>query len=217
VVIKAKQKSKEEKMNEEYVSGLFTSMDDITFITEDDPFAQSSPSVFNYLQGKVAGLQVDPSGPTLSWRGGTPTLYLNEMQTEADFIQSVSMSDVAMIKIFRPPFFGGGSGGAGGAIAIYLKKGAAATANIKGLDFVNIAGYTPIKEFYSPDYSRVNETTDQDDKRTTLYWNPFVITDKTHRRITLPFYNNDITKKFRIIIEGINEDGKLTRVEKVFE
>lgn len=219
VVIKAKQKSKEEKMNEEYSSGLFTGGDGYTFITEDDPFAQSSLSVLNYLQGKVAGLQITMGGaePSLSWRGGTPSLYLNEMQADASQIQTLSMSDVAMIKVFRPPFFGGGSGGSGGAIAVYLKKGSSGRGNVTGLDFASIPGYTPIKEFYSPDYSHVNDQNEQPDIRTTLYWNPFIITDKTHRRIVLPFYNNDVTKKYRVIIEGINEDGKLTRVEKVFE
>jgi hypothetical protein len=55
------------------------------------------------------------------------------------------------------------------------------------------------------------------DYRKTLYWNPFVITDKKKRRILLPFYNNDITKKLKIILEGCNEDGKLTRVEKILQ
>ena len=41
--------------------------------------------------------------------------------------------------------------------------------------------------------------------------------DKSTRRIKIPFYNNDNCKKIRVIIEGMNKAGLLTREEKVFE
>jgi hypothetical protein len=217
VVIKAKQKSKKQLMDEEYASGLFSGGDDYTFITEDDPFANNSQTVLSYLQGKVAGLQVSLTGssPSLSWRGGTPSLFLNESPAEVESIQSIPMSDIAMIKVFRPPFIGAFGGGSGGAIAVYYKKGRSRN-DAKGLDHVTVTGYTHVKQFYSPDYPADQANSDPD-VRTTLYWNPFVLTDKTHRRLFLTFYNNDITKKFRVIIEGFNEQGKLTRIEKVFK
>lgn len=203
-------------MDEQYASGLFRGGDDYTFITEDDPFANASQTVLSYLQGKVAGLQVSLGGgrPALSWRGGTPALFANESPADIESIQSVSMSDVAMIKVFRPPFVGAFGGGSGGAIAVYFKKGAARN-DAKGLDHATITGYTPVKQFYSPDYPAEQQNSDAD-LRTTLYWNPYVLTDKAHRRLFLTFYNSDIAKKFRIIIEGCNEQGKLTRIEKVF-
>lgn len=219
VVVKAKQRSKKEIMEDEYTSGLFKGSDDITFIMDDDPTATSALSIFNYLQGRVAGLTINLTGsqPSLSWRGGTPTLFLNEIENDAQSISNVSMSDVAMVKVFRPPFFGATGGGSGGAIAVYLKKGAAVNKDFKGLDFTAIEGYSPIKEFYSPDYSKADAAFDQDDYRATLYWNPFVITNKDHKRILLSFYNNDVTRKIRIVIEGCNAEGKLTRIEKIFQ
>jgi hypothetical protein len=217
VVIKAKLKSKKQLMDEEYASGLFSGGDGYTFITEDDPFANNSQTVLSYLQGKVAGLQVNLTGPTpgLSWRGGTPSLFLNESPVDVESIQSIPMSGIAMIKVFRPPFIGAFGGGSGGAIAVYYKKGASRN-DAKELDHATVTGYTPVKQFYSPDYPAEQANSDAD-LRTTLYWNPFVLTDKTHRRLFLTFYNNDITKKFRVIIEGCNEQGKLTRIEKVFK
>ncbi len=217
VVIKTKQKSKKQLMDEEYASGLFSGGDGYTFITEDDPFANSSQTVLAYLQGKVAGLQVSLTGsrPSLTWRGGSPSLFLNESPAEIESIQSVPMSDVAMIKVFRPPFIGAFGGGSGGAIAVYYKKGVARN-DAKGLDHATVTGYTPVKQFYSPEYPADSANTEAD-LRTTLYWNPLVLTDKTHRRLFLTFYNNDITKKFRVIIEGCNDEGKLTRAEKVFK
>lgn len=219
VTVVAQKKSKAEKMDEEYASGFFKGQDGYTFIMEDDPSANGAISILNYLQGKVPGLQISGAGEQmgLSWRGGTPSLFVNEMQGDVSLIQNTPMSDVAMIKVFRPPFFGAPGGGSGGAIAVYTKKGAALNDNVKGLDFASIPGYLPEKQFYSPDYMKYEETHKQPDNRTTLYWNPFIITDKNNRRILYTVYNNDISKRLRVVIEGVNADGKLTRIEKIIE
>lgn len=126
------------------------------------------------------------------------------------------MQDVAMIKIFRPPFFGAMGGGAGGAVAVYTKKGAGSNSSFTGLNKVDLMGYSSIKEFYSPNYSLAS-TPDVADVRTTLFWHPFILLDKKTRRVTLPFYNSDNCKKIKVIIEGINQFGQLTREEKIFE
>ena len=218
VVVTAKKKSQKDIMDEEYTSGLFSGGDSKIFLPEDDPAFLSSQTVLEYLQSRVAGLQISISGTdaTITWRGSKTALFMNEMeQQDASVIQTIPMSEIAMVKIFSPPFFGAMGAGAGGAIAVYLKKGSRGGQPVKGLDFANIPGYSPAKEFYSPDYS-LSDSPDND-YRKTLYWNPFVITDKTHRRILLTFYNNDIIKKMKVIIEGCNEDGKLTRVEKVLQ
>jgi hypothetical protein len=218
VIITTRKKSQKDIMDEEYTSGLFSGGDSRIFLPEDDPAFLSSQTVLEYLQSRVAGLQVSVSGvdATITWRGSKTALFMNEMeQQDASAIQTIPMSDIAMVKVFPPPFFGAMGAGPGGAIAVYLKKGASGSSQVKGLDFASIPGYTPVKEFYSPDYSKSDSP--DNDYRKTLYWNPFVITDKVHRRILLSFYNNDITKKMKVIIEGCNEDGKLTRVEKVLQ
>ncbi len=220
VTVTARQKSKKQLMDEEYTRGLFSGGDGYTFIVEDDPTARGAISVLNYLQGKVAGLQISGAGQqaSLSWRGGTPSLFLNEMQGDVSMVESINMSDVALIKVFRPPFFGAPGGGGGGAIAVYTKKGAAFNSNdVKGLDFVKVPGYSVDKEFYSPDYSKYDALHADADYRATLYWNPFVLTDGNNRRILYTFYNNDVTRRLRVVVEGCNEEGKLTRIEKVFE
>ena len=217
VIIKAKQKSLKEKMDADYTSGFFSGGDGYTFTTDDDPFAKSAQSVFSYLQGKVAGLQISTQGQgEATWRGSATSLFLNESTTDVSQLQNINMNDVAMIKVFRPPFFGAMGGGAGGAIAVYTKKGAAANSSFKGLDFTNLLGYSVIKQFYSPNYETTNDAS-IGDYRTTLYWNPYILLDKNTRRVTLPFYNSDNCKKLRVIIEGVNELGQLTREEKTFE
>ncbi len=218
VKITTKQKSLKQKLDEEYTSGFFSGGDGYTFTTEDDPFANSSPGILQYLQGKVAGLQISTTGQgSASWRGSATSFFLNESPSDLSMLQSVNMVDVVMIKVFRPPFFGATGGGSGGAIAIYTKKGSSNNnSDFKALPYTNIYGYSAIREFYSPDYIN-NPDPNAKDYRTTLYWSPHVYIDKNSRRITLPFFNSDNCKKLRVIVEGINEFGVLTREEKIFE
>jgi hypothetical protein len=220
VTVTAKQKSKKQLLDEQYATGLFSGGDAYTFDVSDDLSAQGAMSVLNYLQGKVAGLQISGIGPQaqMSWRGGVPTLFLNEMTSDISMVQNLNMADIAYIKVFRPPFFGATGGGSGGAIAVYTKKGANVyNSDVKGLDFAKIPGYNSEKEFYSPDYSKYDERHTDGDYRSTLYWNPFILTDKSSRRQLFTFYNNDVTRKFRVVIEGCDEQGRLTRIEKIFE
>jgi hypothetical protein len=221
VIVKSTTKSAKDILDEKYASGLFSGGDATQFDVVNDPFSLGAIDVFSYLQGRVAGLQINNNGAetSLSWRGGTPEVFLNEIRSDIDQVKSLPMSDVAYIKVFRPPFFGASGGGAGGAISIYTRKGGdvrqAPGPGNGGLGYQILAGYTPYKEFYSPNYSVNNNS--QPDVRTTLYWNPYILTDKKNKTYKIEFYNNDISKKLRVVLEGINAEGKLTRIEKILE
>ena len=219
VTVTTKTKSPLQKLDEQYASGLFQGSDAYQFDLTSDPMANSYPTVFNYLQGKIAGLQITVNGSdaSLSWRGGAPSVYLNEMPTDVSQIGNISMADVAYIKVFRPPFMGGFNG-ANGAIAVYTKKGGAnKEAPGKGLPYKNVIGYTIMKEFYSPNYASIDPKNEAEDVRSTLYWNPMILTTSENHRIILNFFNNDVTDAFRVIIEGISKDGRITHIEKVVE
>jgi hypothetical protein len=219
VVVKGREKTPAEKLSEKYTSGLFSSGDAHIFDLVNDKFSNAYPDIFTYLQGKVAGLTITNNGTniSMSWRGSTPGVYLNEMQTDVSQLKNIPVSDIALVKVFPPGSGVGFGGGGGGSIAVYTKKGGDAKvddASFKGLDKTRIAGYSPVKEFYSPNYAQLIAENEAIDLRTTLYWNPHIITNKLNHRITVQFYNNDITKKIRIVLEGINENGKLARIEK---
>lgn len=177
--------------------------------------------VLSYLQGKVAGLMVSGSGSqaSVSWRGGAPDLFLNEMHTDIGLLQGTPVSDIAYIKVFRPPFFGSVSGGSNGAIAVYTKRGGEgrkSDSNSRGMENTILGGYSRFKEFYNPSYEKSADNFDPD-VRTTLYWNPFVLTNKKSPRVKLEFYNNDISKKLQVVLEGVNSEGKMIRMVKLLE
>ncbi|MCG2613109.1 hypothetical protein LZZ85_02420 [Terrimonas sp. NA20] len=218
VIVKSKTKSPVQVLDEKYASGLFSGGDGYQFDLVNDPFAKSAIDIFTYLQGKVAGLQISGNGSntTLTWRQGTPALYLDEMNSDVQMVSSISVQDVAYIKVFRPPFMGGFNGG-NGAIAIYTRRGNDVRNEPgKGLANNKVEGYTAIREFYSPNYSSFNQENEQRDLRSTLYWNPNI--EMTSRKpVVLTFYNNDVTKAFRVIIEGMTRDGRLAHYEEIME
>ena len=221
VIVKSRVKNKEQVLEEKYVSGLFSGGDGYSFDIANDLSSMGAQNILSYLQGRVAGLTITGAGGgmNMSWRGSTPDLFVNEMQSTVDQVQSMSINDIAFVKVFRPPFFGSMGGGAGGAIAIYTRKGGEGRKNDpnnKGLENTILGGYSRFKEFYNPNYEKAADNFETD-IRTTLYWNPYIITNKSNPRARIQFYNNDISKKLQFVLEGVNADGKMTRVVKLLE
>ena len=218
VTVHTKVKKSVDVLDEKYTSGFFSGGDSYQFDLVNDPYAKSSPDIFWYLQGKVAGLQISEDGinTRLRWRGAHPELFLDEIRATTQELKTIQIDDIAYIKVFRPPFFGSFGSGEGGAIAIYTRKGEDIQyVQGRGMGYTLITGYTKYKEFYSPDYT-TNQSVETD-TRTTLYWNPYLLTNKDSKSVKVEFYNNDITRRFRVVIEGMNEVGQLARVEKIVE
>jgi hypothetical protein len=69
-------------------------------------------------------------------------------------------------------------------------------------------GYNISREFYSPKYDVPKPI--GVDFRSTIYWNPRVVTDATGAT-SLEFYNSDGKGTYRAVIEGIDKDGNLGR------
>lgn len=87
-------------------------------------------------------------------------------------VSGIPVSDVAYVKVFRPPFMGGYNGG-NGAIAIYTRRGDDIKSEPgKGLSNSTVSAYSLIRQFYSPNYDSFKPENDRKDVRTTLYWNP---------------------------------------------
>ncbi len=71
-------------------------------------------------------------------------------------------------------------------------------------------GYTTSRVFYSPKYDRPASNSTPNDYRSTIYWNPNIITDK-NGNTTFEFYNADGVGTYKAIIEGIDKDGNIGR------
>jgi len=221
VVVKSKTKSPAQILDEKYASGLFAGGDAILFDLSADAGVIASIDILTYLQAKVPGLNITTGGSQASatWRGANTDFFLNESNTSIDQVRGLAITDIAYIKALRPPFFGSVGGGSGGAIAIYTKRGGnnkGGAENKKGMEYAVLGGYSVFKEFFNPNYDKLAENFEVDN-RTTLYWNPYLLTNKKSSRVRIEFFNNDITKKLQIVLEGINANGKLARVVKYIE
>ncbi|TCK80764.1 hypothetical protein [Albibacterium bauzanense] len=67
--------------------------------------------------------------------------------------------------------------------------------------------FTLPREFYSPKY-KASSTVDMTDIRSTIYWEPFITTDKDGKA-TVSFYTADNPGSYSIIIEGSDMQGNL--------
>jgi hypothetical protein len=217
VNVKEKRLSRTQTVESRYATGMFSAGDGYAFdLTVGE---NGALSIFQYLAAKVPGLVVNmaEATPSLNYRGGPPVLFLNEMPTSVGMLNNINIQDVAFIKVLRPTFVGG-FGGSNGAIAIYLRRGGDSKSDVDthGFEKFRKAGYDIVKEFYAPDYTVRKDIHILQDKRLTLYWNPNLIADTLTHTARISFYNNDFTRRFRVVVEGMAEDGKLGHVEQTY-
>lgn len=76
----------------------------------------------------------------------------------------------------------------------------------KGVRKTWLDGYSPVAEFYSPDYSQLPP--DPDDYRRTLYWNPSVNPD-ANGKAHVTFYNNGTSRNFSVSAATVLPDGRV--------
>ena len=105
-----------------------------------------------------------------------------------------------------------GMEGGNGVLIITTKK----TRQLKPKDIASVGilpiavqGYYKARDFYSPKYES-NITNAPPDLRSTIYWNPELVTDKDGNA-SFEYYNADGTGNYRVVIEGMDEKGNLGR------
>jgi hypothetical protein len=74
---------------------------------------------------------------------------------------------------------------------------------------IAVQGYYKAREFYSPKYES-NTTSPHLDLRSTIYWNPAVVTDK-NGNASFNFYNAGTPGNYRVVIEGMDNKGNIGR------
>jgi hypothetical protein len=226
VTIKVQKKTPTQLLDERYTSGAFNG-DASKFIDlVNSNEAETYANIFDYLQFRVNGLQVASDGfdysvyyrqgATMSSMGNIPmTLYLDEVETDASMIAAIPASQVALVKVYNN-FVAATGNAPGGVLAIYTKKGEdyAGSAGVANVSIYN--GYSIVKEFYAPDYKK-NPGTDKADNRITIDWRPNIFINSIDPKVPISFYNNDRTRQFKIVVEGMTADGKYIWLEKTID
>jgi len=130
-------------------------------------------------------------------------------------ISSVNIAEMESIEIFLKDELGtvNRTYGTNGVISInmkVIKKEKMSLADLKKLlpqnniVTINPKGFSKHREFYSPKYTTPNSTAK--DLRSTIYWNPRVITDATGT-ISFEFYNAEGKGTYKAVVEGLDKNG----------
>jgi hypothetical protein len=165
------------------------------------------PDVFQMIQfnAPMATVKGNPPQLVIYVRGHevVPMYMLNGMVVEADFINSIPPTSIDYMEVL-----GTGSSaryGVARVINVVLKPGGIQREPI-GMNTTKYPGFYQAREFYSPRYDVPDNRHNLDDKRTTLHWEPVVVTD-AYGRAAISFFTADAASTYRIVMEGITYDG----------
>lgn len=173
-------------------------------------FSQNSSTTS--LAGSSDG-SISVQQSSVSENGGI-AYFLNGVNVDKAFINTLTVEDVAYIKVMKTE--ASVLGATQGAIAIYTKGGAVSslTPYDKTYQSFEKEGYALIKEYYAPTPFLNNN--DDKDSRSLLYWKakPLLSNDGNYH---FTFYNNDVAKKFKVLIQGIDRKGNLIYLERLLD
>ena len=190
-------------------------------IKVDNILCAGATSVFQMIQGRVAGVQVSPNGQggysvvirgISSINGSSEPLYLMDgMPVDASVFTSINPCDVDKIDILKgadAAIFG--SRGSTGVIAILTKRGGNnydfSNDPVSGVSIQKRMGYNVPREFYAPKYDISIPDHVRPDFRSTLHWQPNVRTNSTGKA-TITYWNTDAKANMKIIAEGVSNQG----------
>jgi TonB-dependent SusC/RagA subfamily outer membrane receptor len=184
-------------------------------LTYKDLENMGGPYLSSILQGRLLGVTFRNGRPFTTRGGGAMQLIVDGIYMEADYLDNLVVNDIASIEVLRS---GGntaiyGSRGGNGLIVITTKRGDEGSVYNRyapGVVTYSPKGYYKAREFYSPQYDDPKTNTQMQDLRSTIYWKPFIITDK-EGNASISFFNADAKGTYRVTIEGIDADGNLGR------
>lgn len=177
-------------------------------------------SLSQYLSGRIAGVNI-VNGKAVMMRsmglGGARSMaiVLDGMNMGNDFgLDDINVIDIESVEVLKN--IGNtaiyGSQGANGVIVITTKRGAGTENNYAryspGIVTYTPKGYYAVRQFYSPKYTATPD--DKPDLRTTVYWNPHLVSDPTGKA-NINYFNTDQAGKYRVVIEGIDAFGNIGR------
>jgi len=182
-----------------------------------DQLFQGCITIDQCLQGRLLGVIFRNGVPYSTRSFNTPMqIIVDGVYVDSNYLQVLPPTDVATIEVLRSGGYTsiyGGRGG-GGVLVITTKRGDDPSYTVQryspGIVTYNPRGFTNTKDFYSPKYDDPKTNKAVADLRTTIYWNPSLISDKDGKA-SFSFFNADSKGTYRVVIEGIDDEGNLGR------
>lgn len=167
------------------------------------------------LNGRLMGVFFQ-NGVPMNTRGNVPMqVVIDGMYVESDMLSMINPQDVQSVEVLRNTNYTAiyGSFGGGGVIIITSKTGRDAQRSSfqpTGILSITPKGISISKEFYKPVYDVSSDKQFQNDLRTTIHWEPGIVADKDGKA-KFDFFTSDEAGTYRMIIEGIDFQGKILR------
>ena len=179
-------------------------------------------SLSDLLDGRLLGVKFENGIPILAINNyaigankPTPmTIVVNGVEMRPPNINDLNSSDIETIEVLKSANTSiYGINGGGGVLVITTKRPRDIevdnTSDSNALQ-VAVIGFYKAREFYSPKYEAADTSNIGQDLRTTVFWKPDLITDKDGNA-SFSFYNADIKGIYRVVVEGIDENGDIGR------
>lgn len=190
VTVLTKAKTHLQRLDSMYASPLFQQGNVKNFDVRNDPSFYGGMDILRYLEFRVPGLQV----------------YYTNIVGEIPLV---------LYRGFRPDFF--------------IDEIPVDTSDISRIRNLNVSDIAMLKVIPPPFigtggngpggaiaiYMKRPDDREFDDKKKD--WNSGITTTSLQQEVKLKFYNNDFTKSFRIIVEGMNANGQFTHFEKLVQ
>lgn len=148
-------------------------------------------------------------------------IYVDGMPVDVNYLLSIEPKGIASIEVFNNDGLSGINQRSNtlGVVVVNMKeikKVKMSKDQLKELFPPNNVltfkpkGYSEERKFYVPKYAGPKTSLQVTDYRTTIYWNPIVLTDKNGKG-SFEFYNSDDKGPYKVILEGIDANGNVAR------
>ncbi len=129
-------------------------------------------------------------------------------------LDEINVSDIETVEVLKYSSASVyGAKGGGGVLVITSRRGGMEPISDEipnGLLPVFPKGYYKARAFYTPKYDHTETSFNRPDLRSTIYWQPELITDKDGNA-SFDYYNADGSGSYRVVVEGIDTNGNLGR------
>jgi hypothetical protein len=183
---------------------------------------KNAPNLSSALNGRLHGVNFVSGVPflndgavvTMGNSSAEPMLVMLDGSQASGNVDDINPNVVETIELLKGANASiyGNRGGAGVLVITTIQQLAPVETSQSSLGSLQFTpkGFYKAREFYSPKYDAANATGGHPDVRSTLYWNPNVVTDN-NGNASFEFYNSDGHGSFRVIVEGIDVNGNLGR------
>lgn len=219
---------KGKKMDNSRIRRPYGIVPSVNIIRKEDIRPEYGNLIYSMI-GRVPGLLIQQAvdgwnikatrAAGLSGSGGEPLVTINDVPMSGnagEILSNINPNTVESIEVSKGINVLYGSQGAFGVISIYTKdymSNLNPKEEIPDMPFIKEPGFTPLRQFKSPQYDQKNTKNSSTDYRSTLYWNPNVITDEETGIAEVSFFAADLETTYRVVVEGITASNHPVRGE----